>query len=364
MGTLLPAPREERGPPGRGGGDNGPPWGPAAAARAGAGIGDQTGTQDPQWDISGSPNHSQPRHSTPPQQNSPGTCRLGGRPWGQPGLCTATEGPSPGHRAQRPGWEAVGRDSIFSLPQAPTTCQEGPTAARGRQVPGKGVASPASHQRPTKPPSSHPVKPVSNWGGVTARRSGRSAVKPDPTVPTPKQQGKTRPLLSQMPTLSCWVFRAPRGSRALMAPQGPPRAGGSSPFPPHVPSTCGVGTPPRLTVPPHHSLTSRGFLVGVPPCPPHELPCPPFPPTPFCPTEPPSAQPALRCFHPAQPHGTPKCPVAHLDPHCLTVPPKCPKTPPKFPMTPPKCPTEPRGLYCPTIPQSAPRHPRSASQSP
>lgn len=101
--------------------------------------------------------------------------------------------------------------------------------------PGVGGSPPARRQRPLKPPSSHPVKPVRNWGGATASCSGRSAAKPDPTVPTPKRQGKARPLLGRTPTLSCRVFRAPRDTHASVAPQGPPQGRGKQPFiPPHT----------------------------------------------------------------------------------------------------------------------------------
>ena len=168
-----------------------------------------------------------PQPSDPP--TPPGRVGLGeplgtaGSPW--KGRCHGW-GRTLGSRARR--WWAWTPSSPSRRPPQPA--ERIPRPPKGNKRLGGGGAAPrlAASTLWNLPPAA-PVKPVSNWGGVTASCSGWSTAKPDPTVPTPKQQGKARPPLSQSLTLSCWVLRAPGDPRTSAAAPGPPRAGGSGP---------------------------------------------------------------------------------------------------------------------------------------
>lgn len=109
------------------------------------------------------------------------------------------------------------------------------------------------------PAPSHPVKPVTNWAGVTYSHSGRSTALPDPTVPTPEWQGNTLSLPGQTPTLSCCGNSGPPGTPL---PRRHPRAGG-------------IGVSPRSPTYPAHV----GRTPSLPGCAPLQAPgIPRFPP--------------------------------------------------------------------------------------
>lgn len=183
-GTLLQTPRHGCGCPRRGGGDNGLLWGPDTARGAGSGTGEgHEGT--PSQRVSQSPTAAA---RTPGQGEAPEDSQVPTEP--RRGCCHH-QSPTLGSQAGR-WWEGTPSSPSHKPPQP---AERVPLPPRGASHQGGRGSHPAGCQRPVKPPSSYPVKPVSNWGGVITSCSVRSTAKPDHTVPTPKRQGRAQSLL-------------------------------------------------------------------------------------------------------------------------------------------------------------------------
>lgn len=237
-GGRYTAPSAQGGlrPPQEGGGDNSPQWGPDAARVAGAGTRDLAGTWETlsQRKISVPPSCSQARRSTP--EKPPRDMRVRGTPLGTAGSLHGHGGDAA--TAGAPRSAVVGRDSIFSLLQAPTAYCEGPTAGRGGGQPPSRLPAPC--ETSLQPPS----KTSQQLGRrhrqpLRLERSKAGSHRSDPEM---AREGSAPARPAPHPELLC--VSGPQGPPRLDGTSGTPQGRGKQPLiPPHTPGPCGVDTP-------------------------------------------------------------------------------------------------------------------------